>query len=156
MIPSIHAVTVLSFIPLLMLPASADPITQGPTLPAVVARQDTGNFSSCSTFYGIVTSCSAATSNFFNLPFSVGASCLCYSSSIWQPTIYDNALSTCLGYLSTADPAYYSSLASNGVQSVPCEAVGDVATMTNPAGRFDPNSIACSSWYSMEASCSSK
>src|SRR3954447_24379471 len=98
MIPSIRAVIFLYSLPLL-LSASANPITQGPSIQPIVARQSTGDFASCSAFYSIVTPCSAATSSFFDLPFSIGASCLCYSSSTWQPTVYDNALSTCLGYL---------------------------------------------------------
>src|SRR5436305_1645921 len=98
MAPSIRELAVLSSSLLIILPATADPITAAPNLHPVVARQGTAGSPSCNAFYSVVGVCTAATSNLLDLPFTVEASCLCYSSSIWQPSIYDNALAICLSY----------------------------------------------------------
>lgn len=103
-----------------------------------------------------------ATSNFLNLPFSSQASCVCYSSSVWQPSVFDNALDTCLVHLSTASPAQFSSIGGNIIPTNPCALEGDiVAGSTTPAitsgsgtATFDANYAACSSWEVIEASCS--
>lgn len=121
----------------------------GPVLP-LLARQ-AGGPSSCILINNIASSCSAQTSNFFDQPFSVAATCLCYSGSAYQPTLYDNAIKTCLAYLSTASPPLYTSLAAGGQTNSPCASVGNVRTNTI----IDTFLISCSSWYSLEASCSS-
>ncbi|OAL34939.1 hypothetical protein AYO20_05900 [Fonsecaea nubica] len=140
----------IAFTLLLML-GSAVAITQAPKLPpSLLVRQD-GDLASCQLVNSIAAACSASTSNLFDQGFSVAASCLCYSGSIYQPSIYDAAIETCLAYLSTASPPLYTSLAGSGQTGSPCASVGDVRTNT----AIDSNLISCSSWYSMEASCSS-
>ncbi|OAP58485.1 hypothetical protein AYL99_07575 [Fonsecaea erecta] len=128
---------------------SAFAITQAPKLPSLLIRQE-GDLASCELVNSIAAACSASTSNLFDQGFSVAASCLCYSGSVYQPSIYDGAIETCLAYLSTASPPLYTSLAGSGQTGSPCASVGDVRTNT----AIDSNLISCSSWYSMEASCS--
>jgi hypothetical protein len=127
-------------------------ITKAPQAQALplIARQ-AGDPSSCILLNSIASSCSVATASFFDQPFSVAATCLCYSGSSYQPTIYDNAIETCLQYLSTASPPLYTSLAAGGNTDSPCSSVGNVRTNTV----IDTYLISCSSWYSLEASCSS-
>lgn len=116
----------------------------------LIVRQ-AGDPSSCILLNSIASSCSVATASFFDQPFSVAATCLCYSGSSYQPTIYDNAIETCLEYLSTASPPLYTSLTAGGNTDSPCASVGNVRTNTV----IDSNLISCSSWYSLEVSCSS-
>jgi len=91
-----------------------------------VARQADQGITSCVPWLSLVESCTAATPSFESLPFSVRASCLCYSSSLWQPSVYDGALDTCLAYLATASPTYYSSIGGGTAPTDPCRLAGDV------------------------------
>lgn len=158
--PLIYPVTLFS-LALLLVPAAADPIiTKGPSLdlPRLLARQDISGSTSCDPFYSIASSCSAATPDISSLPFSEAATCYCYSSSIFNPAPYDNGFNTCLKYLSTADPAFYSSLAVNGIVTDPCKMFGNVATATSGAksamtSTTDLNSEACSAWFDIRSSC---
>jgi hypothetical protein len=93
-----------------------------------VARQVGAGISSCVPWLSLVESCTAATSGFESLPFSVRASCLCYSSGLWQPSIYDGAFDTCAAYLATASPAFYSSKSGGTMPTDPCRLAGDVIT----------------------------
>jgi hypothetical protein len=129
---------------------SRNPITSSATLHPLLLRQ-AGDPASCDLVNSIAGACSASTVSFFDQPFSVAATCLCYSGSIYQPSIFDGAVETCLDYLSTASPPLYTSLAGSFGTGSPCSLVGDVRTNT----LVDYNLVSCSSWYSMEASCSS-
>jgi hypothetical protein len=151
-----------SFCPLVFFPqAAADPTAQASN--GLFARQGTSADSSCNAFTSIFASCTSATPGITDLPFSVAASCFCYSSSIWKPSAYDGAVATCLAYFSTADPAYYSSLSeSGGIQTTQCQEVGNVITSasafkTTSAPTLSPSAGAiltsCASWENIYASC---
>jgi hypothetical protein len=82
-------------------------ITAAPAIHLLQARQgasaDPGS-TSCDVWYNTEASCTAATPGFLSLAFTDEASCLCYSSTVWQPSKFDNAFQTCLSHLSTASP----------------------------------------------------
>lgn len=64
------------------------------------------------------------------------AACLCYSDKVWQPDSYDSPWTSCAYYLSTADPAAYSTFVENSdhhVQTAPCRDLGDILGSTTPA-----------------------
>jgi hypothetical protein len=146
---------------LLVYPTSASTITAAPHL----ARRQAGeNSPSCAGFYSLESSCSYATTNFLNLSFDQQASCLCYSSSQWVPSVFDGYFATCLSYLATASPAVYSAVVGTGMPTAPCAAVATTTTSGTPATTngtptpvttsFDANVLACSSLDLMESSCS--
>jgi hypothetical protein len=58
---------------------------------ALLKRQTDSGATSCDPWLGMMLNCSAQTPNFDNLPFTDEASCVCYSSSLWQPTVFDFA-----------------------------------------------------------------
>jgi hypothetical protein len=61
----------------------------------------------CMTAENIIESCMEATPILTygnNAPL---ASCACYSSEIWQPSIFDNLMLSCANYLKTAGPSVY-------------------------------------------------
>lgn len=67
--------------------------------------------------------CSSLTPGFFTLNPTAQAKCLCYSSTSWNPGLFDNAVDSCANFASTAVPTAYSPLANlEGF----CTAVGDV------------------------------
>lgn len=86
-----------------------------------------GNSAACNSWNAIEFSCSEAIPSFTNLPFSVEASCLCYSSSTYAPFVYDGYQAQCLAYLSTASPSFYGSLGGDQLPRAPCSLVGNVA-----------------------------
>lgn len=154
---------------------TAEAITVAPNLHRMLARQDAAGppasgFSSCDAFSSVLDACQIATPNIASLPFTSAASCYCYSSSTYKPAVYDNAIVTCLEFFSTADPSYYSSLASTGLQTAPCKALGNFAslsssgtesTLASASGSLtktggDANKVACSSWFDIFASCNAK
>src|ERR1700748_2297873 len=111
---------------LLPLPALADSqppaVTPAAILPRLVARQDTSGTTSCVAFDNLLNSCSAQTPSFLSLAFQYQASCLCSSGGSYAPDPYDSAWGNCVAYYKTADPAFYSSLAPNGVvDTQPCK-----------------------------------
>jgi hypothetical protein len=69
--------------------------------------------------------CGSLSPGFTTLQPTVQAHCLCYSSTSWMPSIFDNAVESCADYASTAVPAAYQPLANlEGF----CEGVGDIET----------------------------
>jgi hypothetical protein len=142
---------------LLPLPSLADSqapaVTPAAVLPKLVARQDTAGITSCAGFDNFINSCSAVIPNIVSVPFTSAASCFCYSSGSYAPDSYDSAWANCVSYYQTADPAFYSSLASDGiVDTQPCK--GITATAATGSSGPDPNKSACSSWYALQSSCS--
>ena len=138
-------------------------ITPRAALPTILPRQDRSGVSSCNEYYNILTSCTSATPGILSLPFQSAALCYCYSGTSWAPTPYDNGFQTCLEYLQTADPALFSSITSGGEVTAPCEAMGPIssgatATSTAPSvnATGDANKAACSSYFSIYSSCSTK
>jgi hypothetical protein len=134
------------------------------------ATADPGS-TSCDAWLSIEASCTAATPNFLSLAFTQEASCLCYSGTVWQPTVYDNYFETCLSHLSTASPSEYSAIGGAALPTSPCAEAGNVmlttsrtasqsgAVTTPPASlssAVNGNSAACSSWDAIEMSCSNK
>jgi hypothetical protein len=136
-----------------------------------LARQADSGVTSCVSWLSLVDSCTAATPSFKSLPFSIEASCLCYSSSLWQPSVFDSAFDTCLSYLSTASPALYSSAGGATLPTDPCQQAGDVvatgsggdnSAVASPTTTIGPtitspsqpvNSGACVSFNLIQASC---
>jgi hypothetical protein len=86
-------------------------ITAAANLGSLLPRQNSDPGStSCDPWLSIEDSRTAQTSNFANLAFTVQASCLCYSGTVWQPSVFDNDFDTCVQHLSTASPSEYSAL----------------------------------------------
>lgn len=153
----------------LLSPALGQAITAAANLRALLPRQNSDPGStSCDPWLSIEESCTAQTSNFINLAFSVQASCLCYTGSVWQPSVYDSDWDTCLQHLSTASPTAYSALGGDTIPTNPCFLAGNVADQTAAGGTAslstptptatsaqDPNDLACLSWKAIQLSCSS-
>jgi hypothetical protein len=78
----------------------------------------------CVSVESILNSCEAVTPDFIDLDFSSQSSCLCSANGTHAPTVYDGFLSTCLAWVSTANPAEYSLVGQNSGRDVvrtPCE-----------------------------------
>ncbi len=172
--------TFLAIITLLS-PIFAEPKTAAANLRPLLPRQNSDpGFTSCDPWLSIESSCIAATSNFVSLDFTVQASCLCYSSSVWQPSVFDNGFDTCLQHLSTASPSSYSALGGDTLPTNLCAQAGNVVAKTESVGSSeatisaaigssvsaptptptatfsrDPNDVACSSWDAIQLSCAS-
>lgn len=165
----------------LLSPTLAEHITAAVDVGVLLPRQNSDPGStSCDPWLSIESSCAVATSQFVSLDFTVQASCLCYSGSVWQPSTFDNEFDTCLQHLSTASPSEYSVLGGNSLPTNPCALAGNVVAITESAtssetirstatglsasapvpnptvtSSSDPNDIACSSWDAIQLSCSS-
>ena len=55
--------------------------------------------------------CCSLTPDFPDLSASEQAPCLCYSRSIWNPSLFDNAVESCASYASTSIPSAYAPMA---------------------------------------------
>jgi hypothetical protein len=95
-------------------------------LPDAARRDGDPGITSCQSWLNILDSCTVATTSFTDHPFSVQASCLCYSVCSWQPKVFDNAWGTCLAHISTASPGLYSSIGGKTLSRDPCQEVGNV------------------------------
>ncbi|QSZ36357.1 hypothetical protein DSL72_006233 [Monilinia vaccinii-corymbosi] len=73
------------------------------TAPAAVLQQNAGCVLVSSTLFA----CESISPGFTSFVPSAQASCLCYSSSTWIPTIFDHAVQTCANFASTAAPSAY-------------------------------------------------
>lgn len=84
----------------------------------------------CSDITALFSICNSATPGIFSSATTDIAGCLCYSSTVWAPTIFDSAVSSCAVYASTALPASDYSIASafEGF----CTSVGDYQKNANP------------------------
>ncbi|CAD6442353.1 8b93a3d3-bc37-4385-9829-e4274e3280da [Sclerotinia trifoliorum] len=71
--------------------------------PAAVLQQNPG----CALVSSTLFACESITPGFTSLLPSAQASCLCYSSSTWIPTVFDKAVQTCANFASTAVPDAY-------------------------------------------------
>jgi hypothetical protein len=82
---------------------------------------------SCSSWYSQGESCSSDDLFSPAPPFSVEASCLRYTSSVFGPTVFDGYWGGCLEDYKTASSAHsYSTLATKGNLETPCARVDDV------------------------------
>jgi hypothetical protein len=102
--------------------------TSAPSQSALTSTLTGGpNLIACDQFQLLTDSCESRTPGFSRLPgFATKASCLCYSFQTYQGSMYDGYYSSCLDYLTTADPAGYSSLAAaadGSITSSPCSAL---------------------------------
>lgn len=148
----------------------ANMITAAPHPPRLHPRQsasaDPGS-TSCDLWLSIESSCTAATPNFLDLPFTQEASCLCYSGTVWQPSTFDNAFQKCLSHMSTASPSQWSAMGGTALITTPCVKAGNVAATPPPSGNnftvtatasstrtVTGNSAACNSWNAIEITCS--
>ncbi|KAF3938333.1 hypothetical protein ABW19_dt0210064 [Dactylella cylindrospora] len=83
----------------------------------------------CSDFVSLYSSCEDGTTGFFNLPFSRQASCLCYSRGDWIPTVFDDAVGSCVNYASSEFPHRVSSYSP---YEELCAEAGDVVADSRP------------------------
>lgn len=157
---------------------NANPITEPATFPTLLPRQGNKNgYTSCESMNEIFNRCQTAMSDDGSLLFNSLAKCYCYSNSSWAPSAYDNAFSSCMGYMKTVSPSFYSaSLVPNAWQTAPCSgwsAIAGIAILSIPGllnfeagltatsasitaanSTTDPNRQACSSWSKKISSCS--
>jgi hypothetical protein len=149
-----------------------------------VLGQGDPNASACLSLDEMVSTCGVLTPGFTSFTnFYFQAPCLCYSSTYWDPGIYDHLIQSCYAGYRTARPAAYSSAtASMGGDFImtPCEQAGNVLsrplatdtapqtaavgsstatpTMTSPITAtmmLDPNGLACQTLNTVEAYCNS-
>ena len=67
--------------------------------------------------------CCSLTPDFTDMSATAQAPCLCYSSSSWEPNLFDNAVISCANYAFTAIPSAYAPIANlEGF----CSSVGNV------------------------------
>jgi hypothetical protein len=99
---------------------------------AAISMTNDPNFQACQFIANDYDNCAPYTSDFSNLPWSVQASCMCYSGLAFQPSMFDVHWQSCLKFQSTAQPEFYSSTiaASNFPGTTPCAKVGDVHLKT--------------------------
>lgn len=109
-------------------------------------------YTSCNPALSMLSACTIATPNFLDLPFSVEASCLCYSGSVWRPGVYDSYWDVCNSHLATASPSAFTALG----PSSPCQLVGDVKASPTLTNVVDLNSVACDVFSASESSCAAE
>lgn len=52
--------------------------------------------SACSFVLGAIEYCSSVSPGWIDAPAKTQATCLCYSSASWAPSIFDNSVSSCM------------------------------------------------------------
>lgn len=90
-----------------------------PTSPAQILQQ----CAACQLVGQALDVCASLTPRFTALDTTAQAQCLCYSSTVWVPNIFDNAVESCANYASTAAPPAYGVL--SNLENF-CENVGNV------------------------------
>ena len=136
--------------------------TKASNLRPILRRQsaDSG-ITSCDAWFNMEESCTVATPSFLDLTSTAQvASCLCYSGTVWQPSVFDSAFGVCLRHFSTASPAEYSYLGGAAMESF-CVQAGDVRASpylatTSLAATTDPKGLACNTLLAMGVSCASE
>jgi hypothetical protein len=100
-----------------------------PPPPAQLLQQN----SACNLVGQAIAICNTLTPSFNTLQPTAQAHCLCYSSTSWRPSIFDNAVKTCADYAFTAAPGAYNPLANlEGF----CQGIGDVNQQDVPTPVF--------------------
>ena len=89
------------------------------------------NNPSCQLVGEALAICNSLTPSFQILPATSQASCLCYSSKIWAPDVFDSAVKYCADFASTAAAPAYPAL--HNLQGF-CTDIGNVAINTQPVG----------------------
>lgn len=105
-------------------PSAADFPSSFPTTtssPAQILQQ----CGACQVVGQALAICVTLTPNFTVLQTTAQAKCLCYSSTVWAPNVFDNAVNSCANYALTAAPAAYGAL--SNLENF-CGNVGDVAS----------------------------
>jgi len=103
--------------------------TTMPPPPAQLLQQN----SACNVVGQAIAICNTLTPGFNTLQPTSQVHCLCYSSTSWRPSIFDNAVKTCADYAFTAAPGAYNPLANlKGF----CQGIGDVNREDDPAPAF--------------------
>jgi hypothetical protein len=81
------------------------------------------NYLACQTALEVISICESLSTGFDDLPATLQAPCMCYSSKSWVPQFFDNAFSSCIAYTSTADTSDYPDLVSDAGF---CKSVGNI------------------------------
>ena len=89
---------------------------------------DDPNFMACSSLDSISEFCESQTPGFTDADFTSQVPCLCYDSQTYDGSYYDDYYGSCLSYISTADPADFSSLEASADRSLPGPCAGAVNT----------------------------
>ena len=108
---------------------TSPPLTTGPTKTSAGTPAGT---SDCLSWELIEASCQRETTAFTDLPVTQQASCLCYTSRTFAPSIFDGYWGSCLAFLSTSSTAYYSSVGGDAQPRTPCAEWGDVRATGPP------------------------
>ncbi|KAL8870898.1 MAG: hypothetical protein Q9174_003162 [Haloplaca sp. 1 TL-2023] len=108
------------------------PFTITSASPSQASVQSVLSYGPCSSLESAVESCSIKSSDFFDGVFTDQASCLCYVSGSFRPSVFDDYYGSCLGYVETAAPELYSDIQLGEERdiSTPCAFVGDVIATT--------------------------
>jgi hypothetical protein len=99
------------------------PKPTGPTGAESTVTSVDSNSVACASVYSISSQCVASTPDWNDLDFSSQLSCVCYTSGTFAPQVWDGYWSTCLAWISTANPSEYSLLGPTGggvVVRTPC------------------------------------
>jgi hypothetical protein len=80
------------------LPVRVRQLAPTTTLAVLILEQNPG----CCLLSSALSVCTSLTPGFTTLAPSQQAPCLCYSSTVWQPAVFDNAVKTCADFASTA------------------------------------------------------
>ncbi|CAG8959302.1 hypothetical protein HYFRA_00013072 [Hymenoscyphus fraxineus] len=70
--------------------------------------------SACNYVYSAIDYCSSVSPGWISAPEKTQATCLCYSSTSWIPSVFDSSVSSCAQYVKTVDPQDYSVIANLG------------------------------------------
>lgn len=104
-----------------------------PTSPAQILEQNVA----CQIISQGLSVCASATPSFTALLPAAQARCLCYSRTVWEPDLFDNAVESCANYASSAAPQAYNAL--SNLENF-CENVGDVNAATSVSNYIPPSS----------------
>ncbi|TVY80711.1 hypothetical protein LSUE1_G003571, partial [Lachnellula suecica] len=96
-----------------------------PNAPAPTPPPSLKDNPSCQLVGEALAICGSLTPSFKDLPATSQAECLCYSSTIWAPEIFDSAVKYCADFASTAATAAYPAM--SNLQGF-CTTVGDITT----------------------------
>ncbi len=110
-------------------------------------RKSGPNSASCKALTSFEAACASATPGFLTLDPAKQYSCLCFTSSTFAPSVYQNYHDGCLSYLSTASPALYSSIGGHDLPPDYCVSASQALATTAAYV------AACSSWDSLVSSC---
>ena len=119
--------------------------------PSASSAVNDPNLAACANWESINAQCASETPGFSSLTaFASQASCVCYSSSTYDPARYDGYFASCLSYFSTGDPSGYYSITS-GVTSLdlaPCSAAGNVLNAPGSVSASATNDLASTTFAS--------